>query len=457
MNEKKELMLLRGIDFSRADQPLLAKFNMVLYEQETVFLIGPPECGKKYLAKIIAGMEMPEQGEMYFKGGIYNPKSKKKAEKHGVYFVHSEVPFMKNMTICENIGLVRPQASVHPFYRQNMHSMIGVVCEEYGIPLQLGKMADRLSPLDIIYIHLARAILLKTKLLILSDLLYLLREKHVKQVFNTVLKMKENGITLMFLESTAQYAEKYSDRTIFMNKGMILADKRKEDYSVEEESILIAGMLEHGHMEQIAEKKMDEEERIRRCCFYHSPWGRKKITVYSGECLGITCENSDFLLWYMEKSFTREMIWNENKDMVSILSLNNLQKDCFYFMKFDDNLILPVLKRISFHGILFPNRHIRFLNSEFAGTSFVKKNLWKKDLYTLNKTERMTSVLYRVLIEGTDVIVLTGHLEQISGHMLDELKHMIEMAKKFHKSVILYAKNCEIMRELCDEIKYLDE
>ena len=49
---------------------ILDNVNLSLQNKENIFLFGPSGCGKSTLLNILAGLDYPDDGEMYFQNQI---------------------------------------------------------------------------------------------------------------------------------------------------------------------------------------------------------------------------------------------------------------------------------------------------------------------------------------------------------------------------------------------------
>ncbi len=86
--------------FRNQGKPLLAlnEIDLQLYSQEFVCVVGASGCGKSTLLKIIAGLEMPSEGEVRVEGEIvYGPG----CDRGMVFQSYTLYPWL---TVAENIG-----------------------------------------------------------------------------------------------------------------------------------------------------------------------------------------------------------------------------------------------------------------------------------------------------------------------------------------------------------------
>ncbi|EQB88873.1 hypothetical protein M918_22880 [Clostridium sp. BL8] len=80
---------------------VLKDINIEIQEGELVSLLGPSGCGKTTLLKVIAGLELPDEGKVFFDGEDY---TKLESNKRNALIVFQDYGLFPHMTIEENIG-----------------------------------------------------------------------------------------------------------------------------------------------------------------------------------------------------------------------------------------------------------------------------------------------------------------------------------------------------------------
>ncbi len=70
--ENKILLETRNIKKTFIDLFTLKDISIKLYKNQFVTILGPSGCGKSTLFDIIAGLELPDKGEVFIEGKLYN-------------------------------------------------------------------------------------------------------------------------------------------------------------------------------------------------------------------------------------------------------------------------------------------------------------------------------------------------------------------------------------------------
>ena len=99
-------------EFSR--YPALHDVSLDIRSGELIALLGPSGSGKTTLLRLIAGLETPTVGQIFFGD---EDASSKSVQERNVGFVFQAYALFRNMTILENVSFglkVRPRASRPP-------------------------------------------------------------------------------------------------------------------------------------------------------------------------------------------------------------------------------------------------------------------------------------------------------------------------------------------------------
>lgn len=454
---KTELFYLHNIVKHMGGHLLLHHVTLRLYQGETTFLIGAANSGKSLLARIMTGQLTPDEGEMYLLEKPYAPSRVEQAHKKGVYYISPDTPLMSNLTIAENIGLPRAPLSILCGHYRDMHTRVKIVCEDFGFGLRLEEKAKNLTWAEILMLHCARAVLNGVRLLIFDHMLPLLAEEDVRAFFEKLEQIKECGVTTLLLESSMQYPLQFGERSIFIMEGRITANLPRCRLSQAQADILNAENLsplvqlergdEHSH-----------ETQIFRCL---TPSGPISLPVKYGKVLGLSCRNIERYQWFMEHFFDTNAVYELNQlpiqRRIRVLNLRQLQSEYFPDLSFKENILLPLLPRISTHGFISPKTIDRLFSNEFAQYVELPASEWGKKLFRLGNREREMAVLHRSLLEDPEIIVFSGLTDYPNAALQQDLRTVIQLAVERKKIVILYSRDVELLRKWCANVILLDE
>jgi sulfate transport system ATP-binding protein len=187
---------------------------------ELVALLGPSGSGKTSLLRIIAGLEVPDEGEVLFHGEDATGTDVRERQ---VGFVFQHYALFAHMTIFENVAFglrVRPKA-MRPSeadIRRKVTELLKLV--------QLDWIADRyphqLSGGQRQRIALARALAVEPKVLLLDEPFGALDAKVRKDLRRWLRRLHdEMHVTSVFVTHDQEEAMEVADRVVVMNEGRI--------------------------------------------------------------------------------------------------------------------------------------------------------------------------------------------------------------------------------------------
>ncbi|MEE6450387.1 sulfate/molybdate ABC transporter ATP-binding protein [Gottfriedia acidiceleris] len=205
---------------SYENETALKGIDLTIKKGELVALLGPSGSGKTTLLRIIAGLENPDSGEIFFEDqDVANVQVKER----NVGFVFQHYALFQHMTVFENIAFglkVRPRAT-RPLKRKinekvmELLSLVKLESFANRFPSQLsGGQRQRVA--------LARALAVEPSVLLLDEPFGALDAKVRKDLRRWLRKLHDEiHITSIFVTHDQEEALEVADRVVIMNGGMI--------------------------------------------------------------------------------------------------------------------------------------------------------------------------------------------------------------------------------------------
>jgi len=187
---------------------------------ELVALLGPSGCGKTSLLRIIAGLETPDAGSVWFSGAEATDVEVRKRQ---VGFVFQHYALFKHMTVFENVAFGlrvkhRSQRPAEDQIKRKVHELLELV--------QLDWLADRypsqLSGGQRQRIALARALAVEPRVLLLDEPFGALDAKVRKELRRWLRRLHDDlNVASVFVTHDQEEALEVADRVVLMNAGRI--------------------------------------------------------------------------------------------------------------------------------------------------------------------------------------------------------------------------------------------
>src|SRR5579862_6123229 len=101
--EREVILEARGVLKRYPGTVALKSVNYRVYRDRVNVLIGENGAGKSTLMRILAGVERPDEGELFLEGAPIDLRSPRDAARAGISIVHQELSVLPNLDIAENI------------------------------------------------------------------------------------------------------------------------------------------------------------------------------------------------------------------------------------------------------------------------------------------------------------------------------------------------------------------
>ncbi|MEP7284778.1 MAG: sugar ABC transporter ATP-binding protein [Chloroflexota bacterium] len=217
-------LLLQATGISKRFPGVLALNNIdfEVYPGEIIGLVGENGAGKSTLMKILSGVYLFDSGTIKFKGRDFRPHSPAEAQEHGISTIYQELALIPHLTVAENIFLNREPRVPHSPGLIDFGKMNAGARELLG---QLGAQVpvrQRLQTLPIAaqqMIEIAKAISRSAQLIIMDEPTSSLASHDIDLLFALIKRLKDRGISVIFIGHRMEEVLGIADRIIVMRDG----------------------------------------------------------------------------------------------------------------------------------------------------------------------------------------------------------------------------------------------
>ncbi|MCD6136533.1 sugar ABC transporter ATP-binding protein [Candidatus Bipolaricaulota bacterium] len=220
----------------------LRGIDVVIHPGEALALIGDNGAGKSTFAKIVAGVEQKTSGRLLWKGKEVDISSIKQARNLGIETVYQEQALAPQLTVMQNIFLGRTETKfgiLGILDNKKMAEAARRVLDELGLAVGVNQEVRFCSGGEQQGVAVARAILFKANLVILDEPTRALSTRGVERILQFIRSMKNEGIAVILISHVFPQIFPITDRFMFMSRGQVIAEKRREETSPEDLSRMI--------------------------------------------------------------------------------------------------------------------------------------------------------------------------------------------------------------------------
>ena len=212
----ESILQLQQIRKSFANTEVLKGIDLEAGQGEFITLLGASGCGKTTTLRIIAGLELPDSGQVILEDHNITDWEPNKRDVNTVFQNYALFP---HMNVADNVGYglkIRkvPKAQIAERVERALRL---VQLEEYG-----KRMPDQLSGGQKQRIAIARAVINEPKVLLLDEPLGALDLKLRRQMQLELKRLqKQLGITFIYITHDQEEAINMSDRIGVMHEGVL--------------------------------------------------------------------------------------------------------------------------------------------------------------------------------------------------------------------------------------------
>jgi len=196
---------------------------------EVVVVCGPSGSGKSTLIKTVNALEPFQKGDIVVDGiSISDPKTNlpKLRSRVGMVFQHFEL--FPHLSVTENLTLAQIKVLGRTPDEAKTRGM--KMLDRVGLMAHKDKFPGQLSGGQQQRVAIARALSMDPIVMLFDEPTSALDPEMVGEVLDVMVKLAQEGMTMMVVTHEMGFAKKVSHRVIFMDVGKIVEDCRKDEF-----------------------------------------------------------------------------------------------------------------------------------------------------------------------------------------------------------------------------------
>lgn len=213
-NIKKEFPGVKALDDVSMD------FN----KGEVVALLGENGAGKSTLMKVLSGAYTRDSGEVILDGkSLPKQFSTLEARGFGVAIIYQELSLLEEMSVMENVYITHEPMKIkfgriidYKKMREDAQMQLKKLNADYIDPL---KKVNQLALPEKQMVEIAKALAVDCKVLVMDEPTTSLTWEEAARLFDVINKLKEQGITIIYISHRMDEIFQICDKAIVMRDG----------------------------------------------------------------------------------------------------------------------------------------------------------------------------------------------------------------------------------------------
>ena len=208
---------------------VLTDCSTAIQKGEVVVVCGPSGSGKSTLIKTVNALEPIQKGDIVVDGiSIADPKTNlpKLRSRVGMVFQHFEL--FPHLTVTQNLTLA--QVKVLNRSTDDARTRGMKMLDRVGLMVHKDKFPGQLSGGQQQRVAIARALSMDPIVMLFDEPTSALDPEMVGEVLDVMIKLAEEGMTMMVVTHEMGFARKVSHRVIFMDAGKIVEDCTRDEF-----------------------------------------------------------------------------------------------------------------------------------------------------------------------------------------------------------------------------------
>jgi ABC-type sugar transport system ATPase subunit len=198
-------------------------------------LVGANGAGKSTIAKLLAGVERPSDGQIKVKGQAVRIGNPQQAERIGVSVVFQELNLVPTMSALENalIGTVASSrfGAVTPASRRRHRAELRPFLERLGMSFSLDTMTRDLAPAQQRLLLVARALREGSQMLVLDEPTSALSTNEADHLYDVIDELRADGLAVLFISHRLEEIVRLCDEVTVLRSGEVVAQASRGQFT----------------------------------------------------------------------------------------------------------------------------------------------------------------------------------------------------------------------------------
>jgi ribose transport system ATP-binding protein len=236
------ILRMTGIAKAFSGVTVLDGVDFELEANETHALLGGNGAGKSTLMKILEGVYTADGGTIELDGELVELGSPQAARRHGIAMIFQEFSLVPTLTVAQNVYLTREaRTRAGLLDDREVERRTGELLAELGVDIDPHTEVRRLGAASMQLVEIAKALSQDARILIMDEPTASLARSEVDALFRIIERLKERGITIVYITHRLEEVLAVADRVTVLRDGQIVDTRPTSEVDMKALIELIVG------------------------------------------------------------------------------------------------------------------------------------------------------------------------------------------------------------------------
>ena len=213
------MIKLNNITHSYGHKPVLHNLNLNIEANQLTCLLGGSGCGKTTILRLIAGLEIPQNGQIIIDNKTVTENRQVIIPPHqrDIGFIFQDLALWPHFTVYKNIAFGLSEQK-----EKNVKDTVFKMLDFFGLQEYAEKYPHQLSGGQKQLLAISRSLVLKPKILLMDEPLSNLDVKLKRKILEHIRNLKQNfDLTIIYVTHDHKEAFAIADKIVVLDKGII--------------------------------------------------------------------------------------------------------------------------------------------------------------------------------------------------------------------------------------------
>lgn len=243
-NSSEYLLEVKGISKAFPGVQALEDVSFKLKYGEVLAIVGENGAGKSTMMKILSGIYIPDNGEIFLDGNLVTINSVERAAKLGIALVHQELNLCDNLTVAGNVFLGRePRRGrlFRMFDKETLNSESQKVVDKVGLKVSVTTLVKDLTIGAQQLVEISKALSINAGIVMFDEPTSSLSNLETEQLFKVIRDLRSHGVSCIYISHRLGEIKDVADRVVILRDGKLSGSLEKDEISREAMIRLMVG------------------------------------------------------------------------------------------------------------------------------------------------------------------------------------------------------------------------